>query len=231
VYVDPRDDSVFYVGKGKGKRALSHLSDTKESSKVNKISELEKLDLKPKIELVRFGIENSEEAERIESSCIDILGIDNLTNEVRGKGAKFVGRKTLDEVSALISSEDVEVDDPVVLILINKTFYYGMDDLHLYEITRGLWNRFPKNYKSAKYALAVYEGVIQEVYDIAGWFKANSTEYFKREFESKAEDRFEFVGRIADESIRNKYKHKSIANTVGRSYGWSTKWLNLPDRD
>ncbi|MBS7325961.1 MAG: hypothetical protein KIG85_04980 [Thiopseudomonas sp.] len=226
-YVDPRDDSVFYVGKGKGKRALAHLSDTKESKKVRYISQLKALGLEPRIELIRFGIGTSEEAEIIEASCIDVIGIENLTNEVRGKGSRHVGRKTLEEVSALISSEDVEIVDPVVLILINKTFHYGMDDLHLYEITRGIWNRFPKNYQSAKYALAIYEGVVQEVYEIAGWFSAHSTQYFVREFSGEESDRMEFVGKIANEEIRRKYKNKTITNTVGRSYGWSTKWLNL----
>lgn len=142
-------------------------------------------------------------------------------------GQKSVGRKTLDEVAALISSEDVEINDPAVLILINKTFYYGIDALSLYEITRGRWNRFPSNYQSAKYALAIYEGVIQEVYEIAGWFKAGSTEYFINKLENEPGDRMEFVGRIANDAIRKKYKNKSIANTVARSYGWSTKWLNL----
>ena len=39
LYIDPRDGSVFYVGKGKGERALSHLKDTAECEKVERIAE------------------------------------------------------------------------------------------------------------------------------------------------------------------------------------------------
>ncbi|WP_137169538.1 hypothetical protein [Marinomonas sp. FW-1] len=226
-YVDPRKDEVFYIGKGVNKMALSHLRDQKESDKVKRIKELNSLGLEPRIELIRYGLETSQEAEQIEASCIDIIGIENLTNEVRGKGSKAAGRKTLEEVSALISMQDVEVDDPAVIILINKLFYYGIDELSLYEITRGCWNRLPKNYRNAKYALAVYDGIIQEVYEIAGWFSAGSTQYFNRKLKHEAADRMEFVGKVANNPVREKYKNKSIRNTVGRSYGYSTKWLNL----
>jgi hypothetical protein len=40
LYVDPRDDSVFYVGKGKGGRALSHLKDRTESEKAERMQVL-----------------------------------------------------------------------------------------------------------------------------------------------------------------------------------------------
>lgn len=225
VYIDPSNDSIFYIGKGVGNRAIAHLKDKKESEKTKRIQNIQKLGFEPKIEIVRFGLKSNEEAEIIEAACIDVIGIDNpeLTNIIRGKGSRAYGLKSLAEVSAILSPLEIEVTDPAIAIWISETFYYGMDALGLYEATRGRWKRPHFNYLNAKYAFAVYDGVIQEVYEIAGWYKANSTEYFTREFNSSAEDRYEFVGKIADAKIRDKYKNKFI----GRSYGFSTKSFNL----
>ena len=40
LYIDPRNDSIQYIGKGVGSRALSHLSDDSDSEKVVWINEL-----------------------------------------------------------------------------------------------------------------------------------------------------------------------------------------------
>ena len=42
-YVDPRDDSIRYIGKGKGDRALAHLSDEGDSEKTRWIKKLNEL--------------------------------------------------------------------------------------------------------------------------------------------------------------------------------------------
>ena len=233
-YVDPRDDRVFYIGKGRGSRALSHLSDVKDSDKTQRISDLTRLGLEPRIEMIRYGLETDQEAAAIEASCIDAIGVNNLTNEIKGKGSRAFGRKNIQEVFSTISSEDAHIEDPVLLIRIPKTFYYGIGEEELYENTRGTWNKLPKNYKNARLALAIYDHVIQEVYEIAGWFQAGTTQYFTRDW-SKSTDlvqttdltRMEFVGRIASLEFRDRYKHKSILNTVQRSYGHSITGINL----
>ncbi|MBN1969145.1 MAG: hypothetical protein JW870_07235 [Candidatus Delongbacteria bacterium] len=98
--------------------------------------------------------------------------------------------------------------------------------MNLYEITRGMWNQLPKNYDSAEFAFSVYKGIIQEVYEIAGWFKANTTQYFTRQSDPEETNRMEFVGKIAKESIRNMYRHKSIISSK-RSYGRVVRGYNL----
>ena len=40
LYVDPRTEQIFYVGKGQGQRVLSHLSAVGESRKAQILSEL-----------------------------------------------------------------------------------------------------------------------------------------------------------------------------------------------
>ncbi len=49
LYVDPRTNEPFYVGKGQGDRALAHLCDTSESLKVARIKEIQALGLEPQI--------------------------------------------------------------------------------------------------------------------------------------------------------------------------------------
>ena len=60
LYVDPRTDTVFYVGKGRGNRAFSHLRDRSESGKVEVIEELDKLGKEPRIEILRYGMSPQE---------------------------------------------------------------------------------------------------------------------------------------------------------------------------
>lgn len=46
-YIDPRDDAVFYIGKGVGARATDHLSDRSETLKVARIDEIRAAGLEP----------------------------------------------------------------------------------------------------------------------------------------------------------------------------------------
>jgi hypothetical protein len=90
-----------------------------------------------------------------------------------------------------------------------------MPAVELYDATRSAW--VVGNRKDdAQYAITVYQEIVQEVYEIKGWYKANSTfNTRKPEGIDVNEERWEFVGRIADESIRGKYKYKDVSDYVG----------------
>ena len=83
LYVDPRTNEPFYVGKGQGERALAHLADTSESRKVERIKEVRATGLEPRIDILVHGLSSEEAAFRIEAAVIDAIGPDKLTNEVR----------------------------------------------------------------------------------------------------------------------------------------------------
>ena len=48
-YVDPRDESIRYVGKGIGDRARAHMKDESDSDKTRWINSLERIGLSPRI--------------------------------------------------------------------------------------------------------------------------------------------------------------------------------------
>jgi len=211
LYVDPRDSKPFYVGKGTGNRILTHLSDREESEKVKRIAELRKLGLEPRIEILKYGL-TEKQALLIESAAIDLIGVERLTNRVKGHHAAENGRGLLREIVQELDAEEVTITHPAMLINISQLFRYGMSPLELYDATRSAWKVGTRR-KAAKYAFAVYAGNVREVYSIAAWVPAGSTMLTRQHSdESKLAGRFEFVGTLAAEKIQRKYIGKSVRN-------------------
>ena len=215
LYIDPRDQSVFYVGKGKGNRAFAHLYDTSEHAKSLKIAEIRRNNLEPIIELAVHGIEDVETINRIEASIIDVYGIHNLTNIQRGYHAREFGRMTLEQVVATYAAKEANVTDPVLAFKTNQTFHYGMTVRELYDYTRHSW-KLGRRREKAQYAFTVYQDVVQEVFEIKQWLPQNSTPNLKierGEVDSViSTERWEFVGKVAVESIRQKYIYKNVGS-------------------
>ena len=74
-YVDPRNDEVFYIGKGVGARATTHLNDKSESKKVERIAKIRAAGYKPQIDIVAHALRDDAEAIRIETALIEIVGV------------------------------------------------------------------------------------------------------------------------------------------------------------
>lgn len=214
LYIDPTNDEIFYVGKGNGNRAFSHLEDKSESKKVERINQIRQLNLEPKIELLVHGLDN-ESAKRVESSVIDLIGIDNLTNSYRGWKSGIYGRMTFDQLKHhYAKNKPVKIKIPAVLISIKDTFRYGMTPMELYDATRSSWiiGKEKRDTKNVKFAFAVFEYVIKEVYEIYGWFCAGSTMNTRKIEYNKS--KFEFVGKIADDRIRNQYVNRPLEEDI-----------------
>lgn len=217
IYSHPKTNEIFYIGKGKGNRVFSHLNDKSESKKVKYLQELYDSGLKPKIEILIHGIEDDKVTLNIESSIIDLIGIKQLTNNKVGYKSKTYGRMTIDQINSIYKKQPVNIEEPAILIRINKAFRFTMSEMELYDYTRGRWKLTPKRAKNAKYGFAVYQGVIQEVYEIFDWHKAGTTNSIRSKNEEiglnsagRLVDRYEFTGRIASKKIRDKYRLMSV---------------------
>jgi uncharacterized protein len=210
-YVDPRNSQVFYVGKGCRARALAHLDEAGESAKVARIAELHAAGLHPKIDILAHGIATEDIALRIEAAVIDALWPGKtLTNKVRGFQSLELGRVPLAELEFQYAAKPVSITEPSLLIRINQLYRPGMTALALYEATRGIWTCAPPRRDNARFALAVYQGVVREVYKIHSWHPAGTLQYQTRSPEDvMAPDRCEFSGTVA-EQLAPKYRGGSV---------------------
>lgn len=109
-YIDPRNDKIFYIGRGKNKRYRIHLNSSmleKDSKKNKLIKEILSENLEP---IIHFLIENIsfDESIRIEKEEISRIGKQNLTNLTMGGqgvlGVKsFLGKKHSKETKLKMS--------------------------------------------------------------------------------------------------------------------------------
>ncbi len=126
---------------------------------------------------------------------------------------------------------EINITEPVLLIRTSKLFKEGMSYKELYEITRGVW-KIGANRDKAEYACCVANGIVQEIYTIQKWQPAGTTPYempvmADANTKGKWEGRWEFKGKVAPDSIRNKYKGKSVAHYFAKGNANPINYINI----
>jgi hypothetical protein len=120
-----------------------------------------------------------------------------------------------------------QITDPVVAICINQQFEYCLNGAELYNCTRGLWRLNRKRAENARYALAVFQGEIKEVYEIERWVPASQDrrDFWIQRLKSQGriinplehEGRSDFIGRVASDNVREKYVGKTMPVRQGQN--------------
>lgn len=194
-YVRRSDGHISYVGKGQGQRALAHLW---------RLTSHE-------IDILAHDLPDEDTAYVVESTVIDAL---ELTNQIKGRHSVEFGRTPLQELVLRFAAKPVNIREPSILIRINQLYRPRMTARELYEVTRGVW-AIGKRRETVRYAMAVYHGVIREVYRIAGWDPAGSTPYRHRSrADVRVPGRWEFTGKVAEERVQKRYVGGSVEHLL-----------------
>ena len=223
--VDPRDNKIFYIGKGIDNRVFNHLacavSQEAISDKLDTIRAIKNEGLHVTHFIVRHGLDE-DDAFTVESVLIDLLSyshfsnIRTISNLVSGHHQWDKGIKTVAEIEGLYACERLNIEDfahNVLTININTT-YNIKNERHpnIYEATRKSWVLSEKKLNDIEYVLSEYRGVVRAIFKPTNWIKDGK--------------RFMFEGfEIADNEITNLYlnklvpeKQKGMANPIRYFY-------------
>ena len=128
----------------------------------------------------------------------------------------------------------IKIAEPAILIRINRTYSPEMNEEALYDYTRGRWKLNTQRAQKATYSIAVYKGIVQQVYKIKDWHSAGTTESSRKpndkpELNSTKSmiGRYEFRGQVASEPIRDKYVHKSVKHYFVRGNSNPINYVNI----
>lgn len=109
-----------------------------------------------------------------------------------------------------LTREDIKHN--LAIIKIKNSYKPSLSALELYDITRGCWKRRLESVQVAEYVLAVFSGIVKEVYKVNRWVPAYELNRETIPFDAEAEKgRIGFFGEVADSSVREWYIGKSVA--------------------
>lgn len=209
--IDPRNGQTFYVGQGVGNRVFAHIKDElkyadneeKISEKIDQIRAIRASGLEVIHIIQRHGL-SKKEADEVEAALIDAYpGLKNIqggyhSNERGVNSAEFLEYK--------YSLKEYEEPNNIKYMIIktsneryeNYKNQKCSDYDAIYEATRKSWKVGKDRVDKIKYVLGVIDGIVREVFEVEKWQLADNGV------------RYEFIGHIASDEIRNIFKDKRI---------------------
>jgi hypothetical protein len=228
--IDPRNNQVFYIGKGIGNRVFSHeiesgKSPKSEKAKLKRIQEIEAAGFDVKRIIVNWSMTESE-AFAAEAALINILSFlsaDMLTNAVAGHHVHEA--MTVEDFDLLYGAEHLKQEDiqhSIMVIKINKLYRKGMNPKELYDIVRGNWRASMASIqkRNVEYVFGVYNQLIVAVYKPDEWHYVHDRidvpqiDDLDEETLERGKDRVYFVCQDYEhlDEKQQFYLHKSIAD-------------------
>lgn len=183
--VDPRDNKIFYIGKGQGNRVFAHTNDSlnenAESLKLETIRNIRQLGFDVAHYIIRHRL-TEEEAFMLESTLIDFLTYPQfnlksvLTNIASGHHQWDEGIKTVDDIQTIYDCQPIEIrdDEGILLVSLNRSYNQAKADgvyqrLNIFEATRKYWSIGKERPETIKYVLGVYRGIVRSVVRVSGY--------------------------------------------------------------
>ena len=228
--IDPRNNQVFYIGKGIGNRVFSHeiesgKSPKSEKAKLKRIQEIEAAGFDVKRVIVNWSMTESEAfaAEAALINMLSFLSADMLTNAVAGHHVHEA--MTVEDFDLLYDAEHLKQEDiqhSIMVIKINKLYRKGMNPKELYDIVRGNWRASMASIqkRNVEYVFGVYNQLIVAVYKPDEWHYVHDRidvpqiDDLDEETLERGKDRVYFVCQDYEHLDENQqfYLHKSIAD-------------------
>lgn len=177
--IDPRDNKVFYIGKGIENRVFSHEMESakyiqSEKEKLQKIREIKASGLDVVRLIVNWGLSESE-AFAAEAALINLLHrMPNiqLTNEVSGHHIhEALTTNEFERLYGAVPLKKEDIKHSILVIKINRLYRRWMDKRELYDTVRGVWSASIKSIeaRNVRYVFGVYNGLIVAVYQPDEW--------------------------------------------------------------
>ncbi len=232
--IDPRNNEIFYIGKGVNNRVFQHETEKHVGNGSNKLHRIDEIRLsgnKVKKIVLLYGL-TEKEAFAAEAALINLLKYSNpgkLTNNVSGHHSGSV--MTVEDVENFFGAEvltEKDIYHNLLVIKINGLFTHGMTIQEIMDCARGHWIINTKNAQKTDYLVAVYHGIVVGVYENMKWYSSGKkTDFYPR----PCEENLKLNNRkycTCQDVQKSKYLNKNISSLVKNtqnpiSYIWGRK--------
>ena len=189
---DPRDNKIFYIGKGVGNRVFEHAKDARKqndasSEKLKLIKKIIKEGHDVKSYVIKYGL-SDEEAISYEAVIIETLkkfGHD-LTNIVAGHHTENLFLST-NEVERKFGFQKIRsLPKNSVILNINKSYKKGSSNAEIYTAAKQSWSIDAKKRNILRYVFVEYQSVIIAMFKDIDWYEVlEDEEWIKKANQSK----------------------------------------------